>query len=339
MRAITITRHGGPEVLKVLTHPDPTPARGEVRVRVKCCGLNFAELMARQGLYPEAPKPPCVVGYEASGVVDAVGADVEAFKEGDRVLLAKQFGAHADVICVHERQVYPMPAQMTFEEAAALPVNYLTAHHMLFRTANVRPNERVLVHAASGGVGTAVLQLCQTVEGLEVFGTASASKHDHARAQGCTHPIDYRTLDYADEVRRLTGGEGVDVVLDPLGGRDWAKGYGLLRPMGRLVAFGFSNMTSGTKRNLFKVGCEFLAMPRFHPLEMMNANKTISGVSLGHLWGEVEMLRGVMMHLLELYNDGVVRPQVDSTFTFDQATQAHQHMEARKNKGKILLAP
>ena len=247
MRAIWITSAGGPGALQVRETADCEAGPGQVRIRVRAAGLNFADVMAAQGLYPDAPKPPCVVGYEAAGVVDALGGGVLDHAVGQRVVALTHFGGHADVVCVPARQVFQIPDEMSFEEAAALPVNYLTAYHMLFRVACVRPGERVLVHMAAGGVGLAVLQLCRTVEGLVVFGTASAGKHEMLRAEGCAHPIDYRTVDYAAEVRRLTAGEGVDVVLDPLGGNDWRKGLKLLRPCGRLVAFGFANLASGQR--------------------------------------------------------------------------------------------
>src|SRR5215468_2873408 len=210
MRAVWITKTGGPEALAVRETPDPEPGPGEVRVRVRAAGLNFAEVMARQGLYPDAPKPPCVVGYEVAGVVDALGPGAVGPAVGRRVMALVRFGGHADTVCAPAEQVLEIPDEMSFEEAAALPVNYLTAYHMLFRVANLRPDERVLVHMAAGGVGIAALQLCSTVGGVTTFGTASASKHDVLRAEGCTHPIDYRSVDYVREVRRLTGGEGVD---------------------------------------------------------------------------------------------------------------------------------
>lgn len=250
MRAVWISRYGPPEVLELRNNTDPEPQPGQVRLRVKAAGLNFAEVTARQGLYPDAPKPPCVVGYEVAGVIDAMGANAGAFQVGDRVIALCKFGGHADTVVVPCDQVRVMPASMSFEEAAALPVNYITAYHMLFRIACVRPKERVLVHMAAGGVGTAVLQLAQAIGEVTVFGTASLSKHNYIRSQGCTYPIDYHRDDYVSEVLRLTENEGVDVVLDPLGGRDWKKGYTLLREGGRLVAFGFANMSTGPRRQL-----------------------------------------------------------------------------------------
>src|SRR4051794_35707497 len=248
MRAVWITKAGGPEVLAVRECPVPQPGRGEVRIAVRAAGLNFAEIMARQGLYPDAPRPPCVVGYETAGVVDALGEGVREFSVGTRVLALTRFGGHADTVCVPVPQVRAMPDGMTFEEGAALPVVYVTAYHLLFRVGWLRPGASVLIHMAAGGVGLAALQLCRTVPGVVTFGTASAAKHALLRDYGCRYPIDYRAVDYAAEVRKITNGKGVDLVLDPLGGEDWKKGYDLLRPAGMLCAFGFANMASGEKR-------------------------------------------------------------------------------------------
>ena len=194
MRAIWIKKYGGPEVLEIRDAPAPDPKRGEVRVRVRAAGLNFAELMAREGLYPDAPKPPCVVGYEAAGVVEALGEGVTEPSVGTRVIALTRFGGHAEVICVPAGQIRVMPEGMSFEEGAALPVVYITAYHMLFRVAQLRPGARVLVHMAGGGVGLAALQLCRTVPGVTVFGTASSSKHAFLRQQGFDHCIDYRSM-------------------------------------------------------------------------------------------------------------------------------------------------
>ena len=188
MRAIWIKKYGGPDVLEIREQADPTPQRGEVRIRVRACGLNFAELMAREGLYPDAPKPPCVVGYEASGVVDALGAGVTEPRVGTSVLALTRFGGHADAVCVPVAQTRVMPEGMSFEEAAALPVAYVTAYHLLFRVTQLRPRTRVLIHMAAGGVGLAALQLCRTVPDVVVFGTASASKHDFFASKGTTTP-------------------------------------------------------------------------------------------------------------------------------------------------------
>ncbi|HVI75136.1 MAG TPA: medium chain dehydrogenase/reductase family protein [Anaeromyxobacteraceae bacterium] len=339
MKAIWITRAGGPEVLEVRDGPEPVPRAGEVRVRVRAAGLNFADIMARLGLYPDAPKLPAVVGYEVAGVVDALGPGVTTPEVGTRVLGMTRFGGQAELVCVPAVQAVPMPEAMSFEEGAALPVNYLTAYHALFRVAAVRPREKVLVHMAAGGVGLAALQLCRTVEGVETFGTASASKHGAVREQGCQHPIDYRTQDYEAEVRRLTGGRGVDVVLDPLGGKDWRKGYRLLRPAGRLVAYGFANLASGEKRDYLRLAQEMVQVPIHTPLGLMNDNRAVAGVNIGHLWGEVEMLSEELSTIVALYQRGAIKPHVDVSFPFARAADAHRHIQSRRNVGKVVLVP
>lgn len=339
MRAIWIMRTGGPEALTVRETPDPEAGPGQVRVRVHAAGLNFAEVMARQGLYPDAPKPPCIVGYEVAGVVDALGPGAVGPPIGRRVMALVRFGGHADTVCAPAEQVLEIPDDMSFEEAAAIPVNYLTAYHMLFRVANVRPAERVLVHMAAGGVGLAALQLCATVDGVTTFGTASAVKHEVLRAEGCTHPIDYRSVDYAQEVRRLTDGEGVDIVLDPLGGRDWKKGMSLLRPVGRLVAYGFANLATGERRNLISLARQAVGVPVLTPLGLMSRNRSISGVNIGHLWGRAAMLREELEAVLALWRAGQIKPRVDTVFPFAAAAQAHQRITERRNIGKVLLVP
>ncbi|MFY9931786.1 MAG: medium chain dehydrogenase/reductase family protein [Streptosporangiaceae bacterium] len=339
MRAIWITRAAGPEALQVRETADPEPGPGQVRIRVRAAGLNFAEVMAAQGLYPDAPKPPCVVGYEVAGVIDALGDGVQSYPAGQRVLALTHFGGHADVVCVPAGQVLPMPEAMSFEEAAALPVNYLTAYHMLFRVAAVRPGERVLVHMAAGGVGTAVLQLCRTVDNLQIFGTASAAKHDVLRAEGCAHPIDYHATDYAVEVHRLTAGEGVDIVLDPLGGHDWRKGLKLLRPCGRLVAYGFANLASGPRRRPARLLSQVTGIPLLTPLGLMNRNLTVSGVNIGHLWGQMAILREELQAVLVLWDQGKVKPLIDRTYSFADAVAAHRRILQHQNIGKIVLVP
>ena len=217
MRQIWSTKAGPPEVLAVREAADPEPGPKEVRIRVRAAGINFADLMARVGLYPDAPKIPCVVGYEVAGVVDAVGKDVTRFRGGERVFGMPRFGGYTDTLCVNEAQAFRMPDAMSFEEGAALPVVYLTAHHMMLFTGHLRPRSRVLVHSAAGGVGLAAIQLAKTRD-CEIFGIASRSKHGFLKEQGVQHTID-NDADYASVVRAATGGRGVDLVLDPVGGK------------------------------------------------------------------------------------------------------------------------
>jgi synaptic vesicle membrane protein VAT-1 len=337
MRQVWITKAGPPEVLKVQEAPDPEAGPGSVRIRVKAAGINFADLMARVGLYPDAPKLPCVVGYEVSGLVDQVGAGVDGVHVGDRVFAMPKFGGYTDTLVAPRASVFPMPNKMSFEEAAALPVVYLTAHHAMLFTGALREGASVLVHSAAGGVGLAAIQLAKT-RGCVVFGTASASKHDFLRSQGCQHPIDTKA-DYAAAVRAVVGDAGLDLVLDPVGGASWKKGYDLLGPAGRLVAYGLSAAASGNRRSLVHALTQVVQIKKYNPMDLMSDNKTVTGVNMGHLFNRLDLLIPQFEALVGMYEHGQIKPHVDRSFRFDEAPAAHQYIHDRKSKGKVLLVP
>jgi NADPH:quinone reductase-like Zn-dependent oxidoreductase len=337
MRQIWITRPGAPEVLEVRTAPDPDVGPGQVRIRVHAAGINFADLMARVGLYPDAPKLPCVIGYEVSGTVDQVGAGVADCAPGDRVMAMPRFGGYTDTLVVSGEQVFRIPDSMTFEEAAALPVVYLTAYTMMLFTGTVRPGSTVLIHSAAGGVGLAAIQLAKT-RGCTIIGLASAGKHAFLRAQGVAHPLE-STGDYAAAVRAIVGDKGVDLVLDPVGGKSFSTGYDLLGPCGRLVAFGLSAVASGKTRSWLHAGAQVLKVKKFSPLKLMEDNKTVSGTNMGHLFGRLDLLKPQFAALLAMYQAGEIKPHVDRTFRFDEAALAHHHLHDRKAIGKVLLVP
>ena len=337
MKRVWITRPGPPTVLQVREEEDPQPAHGEVRIRVHASGINFADISARVGLYPDAPKPPCVVGYEVAGVVDALGEEVTTVDLGARVASLTRFGGYTDTICVPAGQIQAIPERMPFDQAAALMVNYLTAYHCIFETGSLHPGSRVLVHMAAGGVGLAAIQLLGTLEDIEIFGTSSASKHDILREAGVAHPIDYRTTDYVEEITRIAGSSPLHLVLDALGGADWKKGYDLLCSTGRIVCFGFANMITGNRRNPFRIVSQWLKVPKFHPFKMMDKNRGAFGVHIGHLWDQEELLRRETEALMELYEKGAILPRVDARFPFEEAADAHQYIQDRKNIGKVVL--
>lgn len=339
MRQVWITKTGGPEVLQVREAPDPAPGPGEVRIRVERAGINFADIMARIGIYPDAPKLPAVVGYEVAGRIDAIGEGVTSLRAGDDVLAFSRFGGYSDVVCVKEAQALKRPVGMSADEGAALPVNYITAYQLLIASGSIIKRDKVLIHQAAGGVGLAALELCRIV-GAVTYGTASAGKHAFLRERGLDHPIDYTAHDFSEEVLRLTNGRGVNVVLDPVGGDSWGKSWRVLAPTGRLMMFGFSSM-AGKGKSLRRVVEALLHTPwlKFNPLTLMNENKGLNGVNLGHLWHEIEMLRGWVDQLLVWYGEGKIHPHVDRVFTFEQAGEAHAYIQDRKNIGKVLLRP
>jgi NADPH:quinone reductase-like Zn-dependent oxidoreductase len=342
MRAVVISAHGEPEVLRVEERPDPAVGPGEVRIAVRAAGINFADLLARSGVYPDAPSPPCVVGYEVAGEVEAVGEGVEGLSAGDRVIAPTRFGGYAELVTVPAGQAIPLPAELSFEQGAAFPVNYATAFAALVLMAGAREGERVLIHAAAGGVGTAATQLAKA-RGCEVFGTASASKHDAIRAIGVDHPIDYRTHDFAAEVRRVTPG-GVDVVLDALGPRSFRKDYRLLREGGRLVMYGYAESDSAAARNLGALArtlslMPFATMPWWRSLAVMNENKGVFGLNLLKWWDREGGIERLVQPLRVTLEEGELGPVVAEAFTFDRAADAHRFIAERRNIGKVVLVP
>jgi NADPH:quinone reductase-like Zn-dependent oxidoreductase len=338
MRALVITEHGPPEVLKVLEQPEPRPGPGQVRIAVKAAGINFADLLARLGLYADAPKPPCVVGYEVAGEVESLGEGVDGIGVGDRVLAPTKFGGYAELAVSPAADVVPLPEGWSFEEGASFPVVYATAYAGLLRYGTLRAGERLLVQSAAGGVGIAATQIGKKA-GAEIFGTASASKHDAIRGIGVSHPIDYRTQDFVKEVRRITGEKApLDLVIDGVGGPSFKKGFKLLRPGGRLVMLGASAVMEGERRNIPRALRTVVTMPRFNPIRMMSDSRAAIGVNMLRIWQDRGSLMGEYGEpLLELIRDGSIRPVVAEAFPLERGADAHRFVAERKNIGKVVL--
>jgi NADPH:quinone reductase-like Zn-dependent oxidoreductase len=335
MRAAVVRRHGPPEVFEWREAPNPQPGAGEVLVRVRAAGINFADLLARMGLYPGAPKPPFIPGLELAGTVEA---DAEGFRAGDRIAALTHSGAYAELIALPANRVFRIPAEMPFEDAAAIPVNYLTAYHSLFQMGNLQPGDRVLVHGAAGGVGVAAVQLAKS-RGLVVFGTAGPSKQDFLRQLGVDHPLDYTREDFLAAVRRAAP-DGIEMVMDPIGGRSFSQSYRCLGPAGRLVIYGFSAAAGPEgKRSLWRGAKAYFQTRRYHPLTLMSKNISVIGVHLGRLEKRGALLGSEMAEILRMYAAGEFRPVVGKTFPLAEAAAAHRYIHARQNIGKVLLLP
>ncbi|KAM4622756.1 synaptic vesicle membrane protein VAT-1 homolog [Discoglossus pictus] len=338
-RALVLSAHGGYDKVKLVTKKGVlTPKAGEVLVRVQACGLNFADLMARQGVYDRLPSLPVSLGMECAGTVEELGEGVTDRKVGDKVMVLNRFGLWQEVVTVPTNHTFLMPDGMSFEEGAALLVNYITAYMILFNYGNLRSNQSVLIHMAAGGVGTAAIQLCKTVDNVTIFGTASATKHESLKESGVTHPIDYRTADYVDELRKISP-KGVDIVLDPLGGSDTCKAFNLLKPMGKLVIYGAANLLTGQKKNLMALAKSWWNQFNITAMQLIPSNKAVCGYHLGHLDEEVELIAEVVSTLLDLYKQGKIKPKIDTVFAFDQVGDAMRQMQEKKNIGKVVLVP
>jgi NADPH:quinone reductase-like Zn-dependent oxidoreductase len=344
MRAVVLTGHGGPEVLQVQERPDPAVGPGEVRIAVKAAGINFADTMARVGLYPEAPKPPCVLGYEVAGEVESVGTGVDAVKVGDRVMAGTRFGGQASMVTAPADQVIPLDDSLSYEQGAAFPVNYATAYAALVIMGGLREGERVLIHAAAGGVGISATQIARS-RGAEIFGTASASKHDAIREQGVEHAIDYRTADFEQEVRRITVGEGVDLIMDATGPTNFRKDYRLLREGGRLIMYGASELATEQGRSIPTLARNLMRMPMatmpwWKSLQILSENKGVFGLNM-LAWQDREGLDRVIEPLSKELEAGTIKidPVIAEAFPFDRAGDAHRFIAERRNIGKVVLVP
>jgi NADPH:quinone reductase-like Zn-dependent oxidoreductase len=333
MRAVEITKHGGPEVLKVAERADPALRPGWVRIEVAACGINFADVMARIGVYPDAPKPPCIVGYEVAGTVLDLGDGVEELTHGQRVLAGTKFGGYASQVCVPERDCVPLPERLTFEQGAAIPVNYATAWAGLVGYGSLQPGERVLIHSAGGGVGIAATQIAKRFGAGEIYGTASPAKHERIRALGVDHVLDYKQASAKGELPRF------DVILDPIGGKSLRTSYNLLRPGGRLVGFGASAVVSGGKRKLVPALRTLARMPRFSLVKQMSESKAVIGLNMLSLWSDRETLEPWIEPLRELLDDGTIDPVIAGAFGFEEAGAAQDMLTERRNIGKVVLLP
>ncbi len=338
MRQVVTTTTGGIEALRVEERPDPKPAAGEVVVRVRAAGLNFADILSRQGLYPDSPPKPCVMGYEVSGVVEQLGQGVNSGFAGKSVVALTRFGGQSELIAVKATQMFEKPGSLTFEQGAAIPVNYLTAYALLVVMGSLHEGESVLIHNAGGGVGLAALDIAKKI-GAVTYGTASPSKHKFLIQRGLDHPIDYRSQDWQPVLQELTNGRGVDLIIDPIGGKNWKKSYASLRHTGRLGMFGVSTASATGISGKFKLLKAVMQTPWFHPFPMINKNRGVFGLNLGHIWHEPEKVAVWMRDVIRGVEEGWVRPYVDRAFSFDEAGEAHKYLEERKNTGKVVLVP
>ncbi len=338
LRAIVTTTNGDVRVMKVEHRPDPVPSSDQVLVRVKAAGLNFADILARQGLYPDAPKKPCIMGYEVAGLIEDVGSEADRSLIGKPVIAMTRFNGQAELVAVSPDQIFAKPDALTFEEAAAIPVNYLTAWALLVVMGGLRKEEAVLIHNAGGGVGLAALDIARHI-GAITFGTASAAKHAFLKQRGLDHAIDYRNQDWLPVLLDLTGGRGVELVIDPLGGASWKKSYRALRATGRMGVFGMSVASASGVRGKLRALKAIAQMPRFSPLGLFNRNKGVFGLNLGHMWKEGEKIRAWTQEITRGIAEGWIRPYVDRAFSFDEIADAHRYMEERKNIGKVILVP
>lgn len=337
--AVLIERHGPPEALVEREVPLRETGPGEVRLRVRAGGVNFADLLMRAGLYGTVPERPYSPGFEVAGEVVEAGPDAGGWGPGDRAVALMRHGGYARDVVVPADHLFPVPDGLPLTHAAAVPVNFLTAWVALFEAARVREGETVLVLGAAGGVGTAAVQLAVD-RGLEVVGTAGTGEKrafvvDELGARAC---FDSRG-GWETPVRELVGDGGLDAALDPVGGEATAACRRLLGPLGRLVFYGLSEALPARRRSWIRAAWAWLRTPRFHPLELVEPNQGIFGIHLLHLGRRESLLPPAMKAVLRGVDEGRWRPVVDRTFPLDRegAVAAHRRLHERRNVGKVVL--
>jgi len=331
-KRVVVSRRGGPDVLRVVEEPLPTPRSGEVRVKVRAAGVAFADLLMREGMYPGTPRPPFTPGYDVAGVVDG---DVPGWRAGQPVVTLTKFGGYAEYVCVPAEMLVAAREGLDPAETVSLVLNYLTAYQMLHRMARVTAGERILIHGAGGGVGTALLELGK-IAGLATYGTASRGKHALVESLG-GKPIDYKTTDFVTRVGELLPG-GVDAVFDAVGGRQWRRSYAVLRGGGRLIGYGFSAATSGGRRDLLKGAVALAGMPRFSPLGMMDVNRMVAGYNVDRLrMQRPEWYRADLAVLVGMLAAAQIKPVIHARLPLADAARAHEMMGSAEGAGKIVL--
>ena len=336
-RSAVVSRYGGPDVFRFVDSAPQSPAEGQVRISVAFAGVNFADIVARSGLYKPAPKPPFVPGFEVAGSISEVGPRVPSLRPGDRVLAVTRFGGYTTDLIAEAARVRPLPASMSLEQGAGMPAAYLTAYHALTEVARVRKGESVLIHACAGGVGTALVQLSKHL-GLVTYGTASTDeKLDFARRNGLDHGINYASTDFVPAIRTATSGHGVDVVFDANGGESLARSERCLATGGRLVIYGAANLMPEKWWELPRSAWGVMRQKRFGAFGLIDRNVGVFGLQILLLWNEIERLGREMDVLLGLYQKGVVKPVIDRVFDFAELRDAHQYLLDRRSRGKVLL--
>jgi NADPH2:quinone reductase len=332
-RRVVVTRHGGPEVLQVVEEDLPEPQAGEVRVKVLAAGISGYDLMDRRYSFPGGPPVPYTPGQDIVGVVDKLGEGVSAVEPGQEVagFTFGDAGGYAEFIARPAGELVPVPSGLDPAEAVCVVVNYLTAHMVLHGTAKARSGERVLVHGAAGGTGSALLELGK-LAGLEMYGTASKHNHDFVSALGAT-PIDYRTDDFVERVRSLTG-DGVDAVLDPIGGaRHIWRSYRALRKDGRFVGYG---MVATSKAGVRAIPLSMLMLVL---LKLIPGGKQASMSSEIASFSEAHpgWYRETLTELLDLLAAGSIKPVVAERIPLVEAARAHELLERGGYAGKVVL--
>jgi len=331
MEQIQISKHGAPNVLSVINKPSHSLGKNEIRIQVSACGVNFADLMMRMGLYPEAPKPPFTPGYEIAGTIIEKGANVTSFNIDDRVFAFTKFGGYTSEAVIDYTQVKIIPTHLSFEQAACIPVNFSTAWVALHNMARIKENDRVLIQSAAGGVGIAAIQLALQAK-AKVFATVGSQEKVNYLNQ---YPLE-KVLTYS-EWKNEPRETSFDIILDSFGGSSLKQAFSHLSPTGRVVNYGISQITNSNKRSIINTLKTFSQTPFFTPFKLMMQNKGIFGLNMLTLSENPQLLSSIMDEICLMFENKKLNTHISKSFDFENAADAHQFLHDRKNIGKVIL--
>lgn len=338
MKAIYLIKYGeSKQAFEIREAPMPQVKAGEVLIKVKASGLNFADVMARRALYKEAPPLPAVLGYDVAGSIEEIGEGVEGFEKGQMVTAMTRFGGYAEYVTTNAAGVEAIPKGWDPAKATALTTQACTAVVCAEEVLNLYPGDKVLIQAASGGVGRILIQLAKH-KGCTVFATASTGKQEYLKEMGVDYPIDYLTEDFSIRIPEILGEEKLDVVFDNLGGKRYKQGLKLLGPGGKIVSYGAADQNKGNKTSKWgaiKVGLGF----GFHsPIGLIMKSQSMIGVNMLRISDhKPHILRKALNRVIELCESGIIDPRLDKTFLADQMAEAHEYLESRQSRGKVVV--
>ena len=322
MKTVVVTAFGGPEALEIKDVPKPDPQPNEVLIKVRAAGINYADIMQRDGLYPGGPKAPYGAGFEVSGIVEAVGTDIRHWQVGNEVMSFCSSG-YSEYVVAQEWQVMPKPEQLSFHQAAAIPCQFLTAYHALLTLGKLSKGQTVLIQAAAGGLGTLMVQVARNV-GATVIGTAStAEKCALIDSLGCHHPVNYLEQDFREEVKRITDGKGCDLVIESVGGDVFEKSLKCLKTRGMLVTLGVASKEP----------------PAIQAVKLLANNWIVAGMHLMAYTADKPAMANALRDLHKWLLEDKLTVIAKHEFPLEQAAEAHQFIEDRKSTGKVVLIP
>lgn len=333
-KRVVISKRGGPEALHVANDTLKEPVKNEIRIKVIAAGVSFADVLMREGVYMGMPKFPFTPGYDIVGIVDKSGENTNKFRKGDYVAALTVHGGYSEYIFLPENDLVKIPGGIDPAEAVCLVLNYITAYQMLFRTSNVKDGEKILVHGAAGGVGTALLQLAK-LKNLTVYGTASASKHGIVENLGAV-PIDYKSDNFEKKIKSLIN-EGVDIVFDGTGELG-NRSYKILRKNGRLIIYGISSMLKDGRRNILKLIATYLRLSIFLRNLIPGSKMVLLYQITNYKKLHPDWFKEDLETLFELLKSEKIKPIIYKTFPLDMVNEAHNLLNNSSVQGKIVLS-